>query len=186
MNGKTLDVSNELQMSHYHTNMCAILRLGEWLDYLRANDVYDNTRIIIVSDHGRGLSSDKELILDSGSDNPFDIGLYYPLLLVKDFNSTEFTTSDEFMTNADVPTLATKGIIDRPINPFTGKEINNREKTAHDQFITRSNSWNTSINNGNTFSASSWASVKGNLRDKHNWVFYNKDIVLSEHAFPEE
>ena len=68
LNGKTLDVSNELQMSHYHTNMSAILRLGEWLDYLRANDVYDNTRIIIVSDHGRGLSSDKELILDSGSD----------------------------------------------------------------------------------------------------------------------
>ena len=45
LNGKTLDVSNELQMSHYHTNMSAILRLGEWLDYLRANDVYDNTRI---------------------------------------------------------------------------------------------------------------------------------------------
>ncbi|MGN0492574.1 MAG: YidC/Oxa1 family membrane protein insertase [Acutalibacteraceae bacterium] len=186
LDGKTLDVSNNLQMSHYHTNMSAILRLGEWLDYLRANDVYDNTRIIIVSDHGRGLSVNKELILDSGSDNPFDIGFYYPFLLVKDFDSTEFTISDEFMTNADVPTLATKGIIDRPINPFTGKEINNREKTAHDQFITRSNSWNTSTNNENTFSASSWASVKGDLRDKHNWTFYNKDIVLSEHAFPEE
>lgn len=186
LDGKTLDMSNELQISHYHANMCALLRLGEWLDYLRANKVYDNTRIILASDHGRDLSSNKELILDSGSDDPFDVELYYPLLLVKDFNSTEFTTSDEFMTNADVPTLATKEIIDRPVNPFTGKEINNREKTAHDQFITRSSDWNTSNNNKNTFSASSWASVRDNLKDKRNWSFHNKNVVLNEHAFPKE
>ena len=185
LNGKTLDISNELQMSHYHANMCAILRIGEWLDYLKKNDVYDNTRIIIVSDHGRDLYSDKELVLDIGADDPFDIGLYYPFLLVKDFNTTEFTISDEFMTNADVPTLATKGIIDRPINPFTGKEINNSEKTAHDQFISRSNSYDVMINNGNTFLPSSWASVKGDLRDKNNWTFYNNEIVLSEHNFPQ-
>lgn len=43
------------QIAHYHANMAALLRLGEWMDYLRQENVYDNTRIIIVSDHGRDL-----------------------------------------------------------------------------------------------------------------------------------
>ena len=45
---------------------------------------------------------------------------YYPLLLVKDFGSKEFVVSNEFMTNADVLTIATKNVINNPINPFTG------------------------------------------------------------------
>lgn len=184
LDGIRLDTSNKTQMIHYHTNMAAMIVLGEWLDYLRANDVYDNTRIIIVSDHGRNLSSIKELILTGKTDSAFDVGGYYPLLLVKDFNSTGFTVSDEFMTNADVPTLATTGIIDHPINPFTGKEINNSEKTAHDQFISRSYAWQTSVNNGNTFLASSWASVSSDIWDKSNWSFYDEEVVLREHAFP--
>lgn len=51
-----------------------------------------------------------------------------PLLLVKDFNSKEFTISNEFMTNADTPTLAVDNLIRNPINPFTGRVINNDEK----------------------------------------------------------
>lgn len=184
LDGIRLHTESTMQMIHYHTNMAAMLVLGEWLDYLRANDVYDNTRIIIVSDHGRNLSSIKELILTRNTDRAFDVGGYYPLLLVKDFNSTGFTVSDEFMTNADVPTLATVGIIDRPVNPFTGKEINNSEKTAHDQFISRSYTFQTSNNNGNTFLASSWASVRSDIWDKSNWSFYDEEVVLREHAFP--
>ena len=38
-----------------------------------------------------------------------DVEFFYPLLMVKDFDSKEFKVSDEFMTNADVPTLATEG-----------------------------------------------------------------------------
>jgi phosphoesterase RecJ-like protein len=32
--------------------MAAALRLGEWFDWMKAEGVYDNTRIIIVADHG--------------------------------------------------------------------------------------------------------------------------------------
>ena len=51
-----------------------------------------------------------------------------PLFLVKDFNSKEFTISNEFMTNADTPTLAVDNLIRNPINPFTGRVVNNDEK----------------------------------------------------------
>ena len=186
LDGRTLNISNEDQMRHYHANMSALMLIGDWLDYLRENDVYDNTRSISVADHGRRLSSLDELVLPTGRGSSYDVNAFYPLMLVKDFGATEFTTSNEFMTNADVPTLAFEGLIDNPVNPFTGKPINNNEKTAHDQYITRSTIWSTSENNGNTFIESPWASVSSDLWDKDNWKFFNENIVLDEHAFPEK
>lgn len=44
--------------------------------------------------------------------------------MVKDFGSTGFTVCDDLMTNADVPFLATNGIVNDPVNPFTGHPIN--------------------------------------------------------------
>ena len=184
VNGITLKVETSLQMSHYQTNMAALLLIGEWFDYLRENDVYDNTKIILVSDHGRFLKQIDQLILDNGSDKHKDVETFYPLLMVKDFGSTEFTTSTEFMTNADVPTLAMKEVIDYPVNPFTGKPINNDEKTAHEQFISMSEHWSVATNNGYTYSSSKWASVKDNLWEKDNWTFYKGNRVLKEHQAP--
>ena len=74
-------------------------------------------------------------------------------------------------------------LIVNPVNPFTGKEITDDEKYAHDQFIITSNEWDTSTNNGNQFMPSRWASVKDNLWDSKNWKFYTDEIVLTEHTF---
>ncbi len=177
-----MDTAN--QRSHYQTNMIVLTRLAEWLDYLRENDVYDNTRIIIAADHGFNMLQIEELMFAVDDDYRKAAEFYFPLLMVKDFNSTGFKTSNEFMTNADVPTLATTGVINNPINPFTGKPINNSEKTAHDQMIILSEQWSIEVNNGNTFMASKWASVRNNLWDKNNWTFYDEEIVLDEHKLP--
>jgi len=184
LDGKTLNMDEPLQMMHYQSNMAALLQIGKWFDYLRENDVYDNTRIILVSDHGRYLGHLDELKMDGGKADAKNVEAYFPLLMVKDFDSDGFTVSNDFMTNADVPTLATNGLIDNPVNPFTGKAINSHEKTAHDQFVSMSEEWNANINNGNTFMPSGWASVRDNLWDKNNWTFYDEEIVLSEHAAP--
>ncbi|MDR2842401.1 MAG: membrane protein insertase YidC, partial [Spirochaetaceae bacterium] len=37
---------------YYDVNSALYLKIGEWIDALKTNGVYDNTRIIIVSDHG--------------------------------------------------------------------------------------------------------------------------------------
>jgi len=184
VNGVTLDMSGQQQVVHYHTNMAAFIQLGKWFDHLREQGVYDNTKIIIVSDHGRPLMQFDELIYGTREEGYKNAELYYPLLLVKDFGSTEFTMSDEFMTNADVPTLATKDLIENPVNPFTGNPINDDEKTAHDQYIITSYDWDVLINNGNTFLPSKWVSVKDNLWDKEQWKFYDEEIVLDAHEFP--
>ncbi len=183
VDGRDIEMSSNLHMSHYHVNMSAMLRLGEWFDHLRKNGVYDNTRIILVSDHGRDTRQMDELHVESPLGSVESMELYYPLLMVKDFNSKGFTTSDEFMTNADVPTIAMKDIISDPINPFTGNHINSDEKYAHDQFISMSYNWSTDNNNGKTYLASQWVSVKDNIWDKNNWNIYPYNTVLKDHKF---
>lgn len=181
--GRRLIVENADQMAHYHVNMAMFLRLGEWLDYLRENGVYDNTRIILVSDHGRDVWQMEELF--GGTDGDMvDLGRYFPLLMVKDFDSREFTVSHEFMTTADVPVLAAEGLIEDPVNPYTGRKLTSDEKTAHPQFITLSYDWDTMENNGKTFMPSKWASVKDDLWDLENWTFYSGETVLKENAVP--
>ncbi len=183
VNGIELKVDTDWKMSHYHVNMSALLRLGEWFDYLRAEGVYDNTRIILVADHGRHLAQIDRLVM-GGADTLMDVELYYPLLMVKDFGATGFQTDGTFMTTADVPTLATDGLIENPINPFTGKPISDREKYTHDQLVIVSNDWNVDGNNGYTFKNAWWASVKDNLWVRDNWVFTEDRYVLKEHRLP--
>lgn len=188
VDGKTLNVDSDWQMTHYHVNMAAFLQLGKWFDYLRENDVYDNTKIILVADHGEFLRAQDELYFgDEDEDYYFlnDGESYFPLLMVKDFGATEFTTSDEFMTNADVPTLAMDDLIENPVNPFTGKAIDSSEKTAHDQMIIMSNIYNVAENGGNAFLPAGWISVKDNIWDKNNWSISDKtDVVLKDYVLP--
>lgn len=183
VDSRVMRVEDYKQMAHYQSNMAVLITLGEWFDFLREQNLYDNTKIIIVSDHGRHLGHFDELAM-GGEDDLKNVEMYYPLLLVKDFNSTEFTVSEEFMTTADVPTLAVKDLIDNPVNPFTGKVINNSEKTAHEQYIIMSNEYDVNVNNGNTFLPARWARVKDDLWNKENWEYYEEEIVLDEYAFP--
>ena len=174
-------MESESQMIHYHANMAAMLRLAEWFDYLRENGVYDNTKIILVADHGHGLEQIDELV-HNPDDGLMDVELYFPLLMVKEIGTEGFNTSDEFMTNADVPTLAFNGLIENPVNPFTGKEINSDEKTAHEQFVIMSWNWDIQVNNGNTFEKAVWVSVKDSIWEKDNWTYYyDARRVLDEH-----
>ena len=184
VDGRALRISGSSQMSHYHANMAAFIQLGKWFDYLKEAGVYDNTRIILVSDHGWDEEHLEELLLEDDFGTTHCLEQYYPLLMVKDFNSKEFIVSDAFMTNADVPTLAMDRLIENPVNPFTGKAITSNEKYAHDQIIIVSDEWNTQTNNGNTFLPATWASVKDNIWDKGNWKFSNVETVLAEHVLP--
>ena len=185
VDGRTMVMNNTNQVIHYHANMATFLRLGEWFDYLREQGVWDNTRIILVSDHGKELYQFWSLYPPEGEkDYKLDLEVYCPLLMVKDFGSTEFTTSTEFMTNADVPTLATAGLIENPTNPFTGNPINSDEKTAHPQYLIASDQWDVNGNNGYTFKPGRWIEIKDDIWERDNWVIYFGFTVLKEHALP--
>ena len=110
------------QNAQYNTQAGVMRCYARFFDWLKENDLYDNTRIIIVSDHGT--------VLDSGKfekeGTPFLKELVTASLIVKDFNDR--TPSPDgihlrkdmtFMTNADTPALAAEGIIENAKNPFT-------------------------------------------------------------------
>ena len=158
---------------HYQVNMATMLQLGKWFDYLRENGVWDNTRIILAADHGRYLYHLDSLILDDNT----DLERFYPLLMVKDFGSTEFTTSSEFMTNADVPAIATQGLLENPVNPFTGNRISSDAKQGP-LYVLDSQIWNTNENNGNTYLPGRWFLVKDSMLDKNNWTVVAENATL--------
>ena len=151
----------------YHVNMAAYLLLGKWFDYLKENNVYDNTRIIIASDHGHGISIDPHSsILPDGS----RLERFTPLLLIKDFNDNgSLIVDNSFMTHADIPLLAIDGIIHDPVNPFTGLPlINDKENGVT---ITNSIRNNVSKHKKNTFiiGKNEWLSVYDNIFVPENW-----------------
>ncbi|MBO5167925.1 MAG: YidC/Oxa1 family membrane protein insertase [Phascolarctobacterium sp.] len=178
VNGRKLKMTTRDHVSHYHANMAAFLKLAEWFDFMKDNGVYDNTRIILVSDHGAPLYHFDELVLDDGKGEPQNIEWYYPLLLVKDFDSQGFKETDEFMTNADVVTIATQGIIHNPVNPFTGKEISNKAKYEDAQYVFASHAHSLSKHDKNTYIPGDWYSVHTDIWNKENWKVAKKDAVL--------
>ncbi len=171
-----LRMETDQQVKHYHVNMATLLQLGKWFDYMREKDVYDNTRIILVADHGRGLYHIDDYTLMHNEEDTIEY--YYPLLMVKDFNSTDLVYSEEFMTNADVPTLATDGVIEDPINPFTGKKIENISWKKQEQYVTMSRKYQVASNCGTTFLPSTWYAVKDDMRDKNNWRFIDEETDM--------
>jgi YidC/Oxa1 family membrane protein insertase len=109
----------------YHINAAAIKRLADWFQYLKEQNLYDNSRIIVVSDHG----PEPNFVTKTGL--PFNVDQFNPLLLVKDFDAEgNLRTDMAFMSNADVPYLALNGQIEEPVNPFTGNTITVDAKTS--------------------------------------------------------
>ena len=97
---------------HYHANAATLRMLGEWFAWMRANGVYDNTRIVIASDHGRHFRGENNT-LDTDFDKS-DLAAWNALLLYKDFGASgQIKTDSTFMTVADVPSLAIRGKDDK-------------------------------------------------------------------------
>ena len=119
----------EIAKKDYAVNMATYIQLSEWIKKLKENNVYDNTRIIIASDHADYFEIFENI-------NPIITG-NNAVLMVKDFNNKNiFSENMDFMTTADIPTISVKDIIENPINIVTGKQITNKEKEYGVDIIT--------------------------------------------------
>lgn len=119
------DIDNKVKLKYetginridknYHSYLALMKSLGQFFDELRENGVYDNTRIIITSDHGL----QREIPPLDTTQSTFN-----PILLYKDFNQRDVIKIDNtFMTSADAPLLAVEGVDNRPINPYTKNRL---------------------------------------------------------------
>jgi hypothetical protein len=158
---------------HYHVNMASLLLLARWFDFLRENDVYDNSRIIIVSDHGRDLHSNfyGNIVLPNGH----SLEAYLALLMVKDFNDRGRLVVDNlFMTNADVPLIALQGIVENPVNPWTGNRLTSDKEDG--VTIATTTLWNPDSHQRYIFNIrpDEWLHVHTYVFDPANWTQVEK------------
>ena len=166
-----LEIYTSGEMGQYHTQAAAFAALADWFDQLRQAGVYDNTRIIITSDHGSGYYlfglTEKHGLLN--------LCAFNCLFMVKDFDSTGFTVSDEFITNADTPATAFRDLIDDPVNPFTGNPIVSVSDNTQDLMYFFSSDQNVRQHrNPNLFNVSPWYTYdpsSGDIRDEDAWEY---------------
>lgn len=175
------ETDDETVIHHYQVNMASLKQLGLYFDYLRENDVYDNTRIIIVSDHAMYMRLHEFEHFGDGAKACIPAQLHC-LLLFKDFNSIgELKTDFTFMTNADTLFLAKEGFEGiSKINPFTHKELVQDKNNGVNVSNVQGTEWNWNImRDRKQFTMpennSYWYHViPGDVYDKNNWIQHSE------------
>lgn len=163
--------NSEYAGDNSYSSMAGVMhRLGEWLEYLKQNGVYENSRILIVSDHS--CSSKEKPYKWDKKFSRISPGKYHPIFMFKDFNeSGELKTNNDFMTNADSPTILLSGIIENAVNPFTGNPVNSKLK-EDGALVTISNLYmphHFSSKNIFTVKPDDWYRVSDNIFESKNW-----------------
>jgi len=154
--------------SSYHVNMAAFLMLKKYFNYLKQNNVYDNTRIIIASDHGKDGIAEYEgnIILPNGQ----HLQKYHSILFFKDFDEHgKIKINNELMSNADAALLAVKDIIEKPVNPFTGLTLISQKENG--LTVTTIKAFGSRDHKKYEYKINSdqWLHVKDNIFDPNNW-----------------
>ena len=163
-----------------------IKTFSKWIKWMKENDVYDNTKIIIVSDHGVHWNHYKKEI---DIDNPFinntnervHIRSLYglnPLLLVKDFDAKGELKKDwRFMSNTDVRSIALNDN-----NITKGEPLKERTLEGYIAF------WDKNTDKRKQLAVTHYFEVKNNVFDVNNWTQrdYNIEVKKLTDTYEEE
>jgi len=149
-------------VKYLYAYTATLIAISEWFEWLKQEEVYDNTKIIIISDHG--WSFNREILASWESEN------FNPIFLVKDFSSWGILErSDKFMTTADVPVIATRSLVNS-VNPYTGKTIDSAPKDG--RVFVYGGSWAVKNHKMDSLVIDAVIEVKNeNIFDPQNWVY---------------
>lgn len=170
--GNEIEINDIKKLTHYQVNMSSMNVIGKWLDYLKENGVYDNTKIIIVSDHSAVMGWYEDFVCRVKFANDTlgaDLLQFQSTLLVKDFDADVFNVDRQFMSNADVPIIATDGLIENARNPFTGNVLSEMNKKDAPLNLIFALNYNTETNNGYRYLPELWFSVHDDIFVPENW-----------------
>jgi len=160
----------------YFSYKAAFEAISRWMDWLKKESIYDNTMIILVSDHGASDIKNPMIPADFKFNEINDNYLHSAqvLLMVKKFNSNEgFAIDWRFMSNADVPALICNaaGIDDKNIgkDPTIGEpweervlDTVNSSAWRWEQLLSRTKFdiyWHYKVKN-NLFNDKNWEKIK--------------------------
>ncbi|EMB36033.1 YidC/Oxa1 family membrane protein insertase [Treponema denticola] len=165
---------NGYTSEHFYVNYLAHESCAKFFRFLKNNDCWNNSRIIIAGDHGNAPMRTKYTTYASKFDNlDFMPDILMPLIMMKDFNSEGALKKDNtFMTLADIPLLSTKGLpSELQKNPFTGKTfIETQDKKVVKAVM--SGNWHANHQLKATqfdVDKDGWIYIKDNVYDPANW-----------------
>ena len=88
------------------------------------------------------------------------------------FGDTAFKVDRRFMTNADVPLLAMEGLVEHPVNPFTGQAMTDAVKHRPEHRVLFSENWKEDVAERKTFPEGYWYSLSGDqVLNRDAWTF---------------
>ena len=163
--GKYRSPETGLFEAHYRTELCSLRSLIKWFDWMRDKHVYDNTQIIIVSDHGRWDSTELSgMWSGTGRFNPksnYPVALH-GLMLVKDLNQHGLMKTDRtaLMANWDVPEIIKQGL---------GMVSDNSWMDSNRERYHVTGAWQRGRHPKDHYNLSSVWKVKGTIYKKENW-----------------
>lgn len=114
--------ANLFEIQHYVTARCTLGLVSRYLQWMKDAGVYDNTKIVVVSDHGIvGPVEDRSSRAVAGGTRDNAFVRSRSLLLVKPRGARgKLGVSEEFLPNAEVPRIVCE-VIGGCTNPFLGE-----------------------------------------------------------------
>ena len=148
-----------INVPHLQTEYCAIKSISDWIKWLKKFDIYDNTMLVIVSDHGY---SDSEQVFNTWNKTPPNVVLH-SLLLFKPFNSHgTLRFSNDLTMNFDVKNMLLQNLGKNKPSPW--KETQRVRKYA------TVSSWQRSHHMPNYLISTDNYEIKGTFTKKENWT----------------
>ena len=163
---------NEYTAEHFYANYLAHEECAKFFRFLKENNCYDNSRIIIAGDHGRYSMKTRGMsFLKDFAGTGFKPEELIPLMMMKDFNSDgNLKIDNTFMTLADIPFLTVKDLDEKlQINPFTGILFKDSQLKSPAKIMI-----------GGEWQADKKLEMKEFKADENNWAFVKDDVYKPE------
>ena len=163
---------NEYTAEHFYANYLAHEECAKFFRFLKENNCYDNSRIIIAGDHGRYSMKTKDMnFLEDFAGTGFRPEELIPLMMMKDFNSDgNLKIDNTFMTLADIPFLTVKDLDEKlQKNPFTGIVFKDSQLKNPAKIII-----------GGGWQADKELEMTKFKTDENDWAFVKDDIYKPE------
>lgn len=145
---------------------CALDSIAKWTYWMKEVDIYDNTKIIIASDHGSTYA-----IKNKDGKYTKDDGIF-ALLMIKDFKSRgSMETSEQLMSNVDIPAIISSAeplmqFPNMPKDPIIHKRKNIPMIYYHTQYTPK--------NTTTTIPFDYTITIEKNVYDRDTWQYSNR------------
>ncbi|EMB21452.1 YidC/Oxa1 family membrane protein insertase [Treponema denticola] len=163
---------NEYTAEHFYANYLAHEECAKFFRFLKENNCYDNSRIIIAGDHGRYSMKTRDMsFLKDFAGTGFRPEELIPLMMMKDFNSDgNLKIDNTFMTLADIPFLTVKDLDEKlQINPFTGILFKDSQLKSPAKIMI-----------GGGWQADKELEMTKFKADENDWAFVKEDVYKPE------